>query len=143
MVLVSVSIPSKQLTLNGRHTLIRQVLHVQDGDLDTLLGEQLDNNLANAIAASGYNDDLATPDIGIAAPVVGHAAVEPGVDGAQRTQAQQRLQALECCGMVFGKGVALVRVARKEEEGQREGRVEGRVPDEAADSIASHACSRG
>lgn len=142
MVLVSVSNSSRQLTFNCRHTFIRQVLNIQDGDLDALLGEQLDNNLANAIAASGYNDNLAAPYIGIAAPVVGHAAVEPSVDGTQRTQAQQRLQAFERCGMVLGKGIALLRVARKEDEGKRERRVEGRVSDKAAYSITSYAYSQ-
>jgi hypothetical protein len=45
--------------------------------------------------------------------------------------------------MVLGEGVALLCVAREEDEGKREGGIEGRVPDEAAYGIASYACPMG
>jgi hypothetical protein len=121
------------------HTFVRQVLNIQDSDLDTLFGKQLYYDLANAIAASRHDDNLATPHIGIAAPVVGHPIVEPAVDSAQRTQAQQCLQTLENCRMVSGKGSALLCIARKKNEGKRNGGIEGRVSDETAYGIASHA----
>ena len=42
--------------------------------------------------------------------------------------------------MVCCEDVALLCVARKEDERKREGGIEGRVPDEAAYGVASYAC---
>ena len=41
--------------------------------------------------------------------------------------------------MVLSEEVALLCVAREEDEGKREGGIEGRVSDEATDGIARHA----
>jgi hypothetical protein len=44
--------------------------------------------------------------------------------------------------MVLSEEVALLCVAREEDEGKREGGIEGRVSDEATDGIARHAFTR-
>lgn len=72
---VSISFDVSSSLKKQKHTFIRQVLNVEDCNLDSLLGQQLYYDLANTVTASRHNDNLATPHIFVFGPVVGHSAV--------------------------------------------------------------------
>ena len=61
----------------SRHTFIRQVLYIQHSDLDSLLSQELNDNLSNTITSARHNDDLAVPVVLVAGPIVGDPVAQP------------------------------------------------------------------
>jgi hypothetical protein len=126
-----------------KHTLISQVLDIEHGDLDALLGQQVHDNLANTIAATRDNDDLAAPDIGIAGPIVDDAVAEPRADLGRQAKRERRLQVLERRRILPGKRAALGCVLGEQQQRQRQGRVKRRELEEASDRVPSDTWALG
>lgn len=146
MVLVQVSgVPCRAATESQIHplTLILKLLDIQNRNLNSLLGQQVNHNLSDSVAASRHDDDLLVPIVRVLAPVVRHCIVEVGASAAEETPRDQRLQIFISCGMFCGEYIALRCVARDEEEGNCEGRIERRQLEEAANCIARDAYAVG
>lgn len=123
----------------GKHTLVGQFLHVQHGDLDALLSQQVHDNLANAVTSARDDNNLLTPHVRVVGPVVGDGVVEPLADLVCQPKHEQRLQVLPRGRMVGSHASAIERVFAGEEERQSEQRVERRELDKARKGIASDA----
>lgn len=106
------------------HTLVRELLHIQHGDLDALFSEQQDDLLANAVGAARHDDDLLLPIPLIALEVVEDLVVKPAADGVEQAEGEQRLQVTESGGMLGGEQRALGRVFGSEEEREGEDGIE-------------------
>jgi hypothetical protein len=122
------------------YTLVGEFLDVQNSDLDALLGQQVDDNLADTIAPSRHNNNLLAPYICVVAPVVRHRFVEPCARASQDAQSRKHFEVLQETAMLFGEEVALCGVAREEDQRKSKGRVERGVAEEARDSVACHTC---
>ena len=121
----------------SRHTFISQVLDIEHSDLNALLRQQVDDNLADAITATRHNYDLAAPHIRVIGEVVCDSPVEPGADLASQAKGERRLEVLESGGILTCEQATLGRVFYKEKQRQRQGRVERRELEEAANCVAS------
>lgn len=121
-------------------TLVRELLYIQDGDLDAFLGQQVHDNLANAVAAARHDNNLLAPDIRVVSPVVRHGAVEPCARGSEHAQSSKLLEDIQGSGVLVGEDIALRRVARKENQRQREGRIQGGEAEEPRNSVGSDTC---
>lgn len=124
----------------GNRTFVREFLHVQNGNLDALLGQQVDDDLSDTIATSRHDDNLLAPHICVVAPVVGHCFVKPCAHASQHAQPREHFEVLQETAMLFAEDVALCGVAREEDQRKGERRVERRVAEEARDSVARHTC---
>ena len=114
-------------------------MDIQDDDFDVLRGQLLDEELAEAIAASGDDHELLLPVPLIARPVVESTPVQEIVHIAREAQVEADLQAAQSRRMLEGKFLTLACVAREKEERQCQGRVEDGVLDDGIDEIGCKA----
>lgn len=121
-------------------TVVGEVLHVQHGDLDAFLSEQMHDYLANAIASTGYDHDFLAPDVGVVRPIVCDGIVEPGADFVKQAENEQRLQVLERGCVARSKATAVDCVFACQEQWQSKQWVQRRKLEEPCDSVAGDAC---
>jgi hypothetical protein len=129
--------------LEGLHTLVCQLLYIQYSDLDALLGKQVHNGLADAIAASGHNDDLLVPIICVLAPVVRYGSVKPRAQAANHAEPNDVPQMLERGGVFRGEDITTGGVAPEQEERERERWVEYRELEQPSDGVGGNAYGCG
>jgi len=121
-------------------TLVCEVLHVQHGDLDALLSEQMHDYLANAITSTGHNDDFLAPDVGVIRPVICDGVVEPGADFVKQAEDEQRLQVLERGYVACSKATAIDCVFACQKQWQSEQGVQRCKLNKPRDGVAGDAC---
>lgn len=111
-------------------------LDVEDGDADGEGGEELDDLLADAVAAAGYDDELfVAPVVGVVGPVVGDGAVEPAAYSVGEAEVEEGLEVPHSAGVEGGGILAFCGIAGEKEEREREDGIEGCCLEETAERV--------
>jgi hypothetical protein len=126
----------------GRRTFISKLLHIQHGNLNPLLRQQMHHNLPNPVAPARHNHNFLAPHVRVALEVVRHGIVKPPAHLLQQAKHHQRLEVLPCRRVAGGCAPAFERVFAREQQREREKRVEGRVFHEARERVAGEAWGR-
>jgi hypothetical protein len=98
--------------------------NIQNDNLDSPLGQELNNLPTDAASTTSDQNHLLIPPVLVGSPVIQRLAVQVAIDPADDAERKQNLNPLECLLVEDGEVAALLGVASEEDEWEGESWVE-------------------